>query len=88
LYNILTEFGVPTKLDWLNKIYLSETYSKIRIGKHLLENFPIQNGLNQGNASSPLLFKFALEHAIRKMEENHVGLKRNGTHQLPVLLLM
>jgi hypothetical protein len=42
---------------------LNETFSKFLIGKHLSDNFPIQNGLKQGDALSPLLFNFALEYA-------------------------
>jgi hypothetical protein len=67
------------KLVRLIKMCLNETYSK-----HLSDNFPIQNGLKQRDALSPLLFNFILEYAFTKVRENKVGLKLNGTHQLAV----
>jgi hypothetical protein len=48
---------------------LNETYSGNFLGKHL---------------SAPLLFNFALEFAITKVQENRAGLNHLRAHQLLV----
>jgi hypothetical protein len=49
LYNILIEFGISMKLEKLIKMCLNETYSRVRVGKHLSDVFPVKNGLKQGD---------------------------------------
>jgi hypothetical protein len=58
LYNILTEFGIPTEIVRLTEMCRKVNYSIIRVGKPLPVIYPIESGLKQGDALSSLLFKF------------------------------
>jgi hypothetical protein len=70
------------KLIRLIKTGLNETYSEVHIGKNLSDNFPIQNGLKQGNSIFLVPFNYVLKYPIIKVQENQVGLKLNGTQLL------
>jgi hypothetical protein len=52
---------------------LTETHSRVRVGKNLSEMFPIRNGLKPGDALSLLLFNFALDYAIKGVQVNRMA---------------
>jgi len=58
LYKILIEFGIPRKLVSLLKMSLTETYSRVQVGKNVSDRFPIRNGLKQVDTLTPMLFNF------------------------------
>jgi hypothetical protein len=60
---------MPRKIVGLIKMCLNETYSRVLIDKNLSDMFTIENGLEQGDALSPLLFNYALVYAIRRVQE-------------------
>ena len=66
----------------LIKTCLDGTWSKVRIRNFLSSSLPIENILKQEDALLPLIFNFALECVIRKVQETNLGLEdMNGTHQ-------
>jgi len=45
LYNTVIEFGIAMNLVRLIKMHMNETYSRVHVGKHLSDIFPIKNDL-------------------------------------------
>jgi hypothetical protein len=43
-YYILIESGIPMKLVRLITMFQKETYSTVKVGKHLSDMFPVRNG--------------------------------------------
>jgi hypothetical protein len=62
-YNIIIEFGIPRKLVRLIKMCLSETYSTVRVGKHLSESFLLKR---VGNKE---MINFVSEYVIRRFRQ-------------------
>jgi hypothetical protein len=59
LYNIVIEIGIPMTLVRRINLCLNETYSRVRVGKHMYDMLHIKSGMKQ-DALSPLFFNFPL----------------------------
>jgi len=72
------------KIARLIKMCLTETYSRVWVGKNFSDMFPTRNGFKHRDALSSLLSNFALKRVVRRVQVNQDALKLNGTHQLLV----
>jgi hypothetical protein len=82
LHNMIIVFGIPMKLVRLIKMCLNETYSRFRASRHLSDMFHIKNVLKPRDARYPLISKFPLDYAIRRVQVKQDRLKLNGTRHL------
>ena len=74
-YIIFTLRLVSRETSKDNKMCLNATYNTVRVGKRLIDVFPIKNGFKIGVAFSLLFFIVALEYGIRRVQVNQDSLK-------------
>jgi hypothetical protein len=72
--NIPIAFDIPMKHVRLIKMCLNETYSRVWVGKHLYDIFPVKHGWKQRDVLSKLRFDFALVCAVKRVHVNQDGL--------------
>ena len=61
-----------------------EIFSTVQVDNPLSDMFPIKNVLKKGHILSPLLLKFVLQYAIKRVQVKQDGWRLNGTHQVVV----
>jgi hypothetical protein len=74
LYDILIKFDIPIKLVILQKC-VKMAHSRVQLGKHLSDMFPIMNGLKQGDTllkKLQLCFRMCHEHGLSTPGESEI----------------
>lgn len=66
---------IPAKLVRLVKVCVQNSKFKVKFNSVMSEVFPIETGLRQGDALSPILFNIAMQSVIRKVQKDSIGLK-------------
>jgi hypothetical protein len=61
---------------------LNETYSRVRVGKHLSDMFHIKDGLKKIICFIAIPFQVCFRIRHRRVQLNQDDLKLNGRHQL------
>ena len=75
LWQILTDFGIPTKLINIIKALYNNTTSRVRVDGMFSSPFTILSGVRQGCLLSPCLFNLALEWVVRQIQRNGTGVR-------------
>ena len=73
LYETLEFFGIPNKLTRLIYMTLCKSRSKVKAQGEYSREFPIQQGLRQGDSLSCMLFNLVLERVIRNINVDTRG---------------
>jgi sorting nexin-29 len=75
LWQVMIELEILAKLMRLVKVCVQNSKCKVKFNSVMSEDFPVETGLRQGDALSPILFNIAMESMVKKVQEDSIGLK-------------